>query len=171
MRRPASIVLFVLLLFALVLVQGQGDRTPTQPKEPKGRRFPLNVHDHIATTTRKTEVYIYRSHNRLESYAFTLPKSLTKLVNIFKKVIRCRSFFYPPYKVPIANLIRDYNWLNSARKYEKMERQRRKIAGNTFQSHLISRVTEIQVIATLAGIGVEEVSAGALRLEGPVRWI
>ena len=73
-----------------------------------------------------------------------------------------------------------------------MNRQRRNIAGYSPQARLslltgtgggasesglstyldtpLSRATEIQAIATLAGLRVEEVSAGTLRLEGPVRW-
>ncbi len=73
-----------------------------------------------------------------------------------------------------------------------MSQQRRNIAGYTPQARLslltktggdasepglstildtlLSRATEIQAIATLAGLRVKEVSAGIQRLEGPVWW-
>ena len=112
-------------------------------------------------------------------------------------MIRRPSFFYTPYKVSIANPIRDCHFLKTARKYEimndeKMKRQRRNIAVYTPRALLslvtgtgggaserglsinfdtpLSRAEETQEIATMAGLSVEEVSTFVLRLEKPVRW-
>lgn len=113
MRRHGSIVLFVLFLFALVLVQGQGDRTLTQGKctlsrvftfstlltylgtfkdiatqqapEPKGRSFLPNLYANTATVTQTTKTYIHEKYSWLKSYGYTIVKSLTELVNTVPK--------------------------------------------------------------------------------------
>lgn len=99
---------------------------------------------------------------------------------------------FPP-RYPLAKLNSVCRYLHASRNYQKITRQGRKTAGyssrytlrsptslgmvgSASQHSLVpfldfppSRTTEIQDIARLAGLGVEEVPALALRLEGPVR--
>ena len=107
-------------------------------------------------------------------------------------MIRRPSFFYPHYKAPIANSIRDCRWYIAEWKYQGLIEQRRNIAGYTPRALLSlatsidgrfpelglstiidtqpSQAMEIQAIEILAGLRVEEVSAFALRMGGSVRW-